>query len=945
MAETLGTIRGQMILDVQHALKAYTAVRQANISTVTALHTGAGALTMMGAGMAAAGIGLGAGILTAVGAAAEFEKKLDYFSAVSNSTQAEYDALREKALQLGADTEYSANQIADSFVELAKSGVGAQDIINGIGEAVASLGSAADLPLDTAANIIMSAVQTFGLSADSALMVADKLAGAANASIVSVEDLGTSMKYAGGTASALGIPFEDLNTAVALLGKYGIRGSTAGTSLRTMMLSLGGATPKATTALKELGIITEDGANAFYTAEGSAKPLAEIFQILQDATAGLTDKQKVQALETIFQNRALASAIGLTTEGAAGFTKMAEAIDKTTAAEVAGKRLDNLAGDIEVLQGNIDTMLINSGGAFQGFARELVQGITDLIGAFTALPDGMQTTLMVIASVASVLLIVIGVMGLFAGGIMNMIALGIQLAPVFAALKAGIMIVIGAIRALGVAIMANPLGLIIGIIALVVGALIWFFTQTELGQQVWAEFTRFLGEAWANISRFAIDTFNNLASFFSNLWTNITNFFNTAIAAIMHVFFTFNPIGIIISNWGAIVNFFVTLWTNITTGISNFVTGAITFFQQLPDRVLAFFVALPGMVGYALGFLLGTIARIILEVGTWLITNVPIIINNVVTFFAELPGKVIAFFIELYVTVMSWWSQLSLNILLGAISIVTGIIGWFQQLPAMVGKFFSDVYNNAIRWMAQMIVNVITTAMGIYNGIRNWIMQLPAMILMFFSQVVSNVRSTFTNAVNTAREIAVNIFNTIKEWLSKIPETVKGIFNKVVDTIKGVIGSAVRAVTDFASGLWEGFKDGLGIHSPSYIEHAMWAITGVIDEETQHMKKQVRTLQYLGNGISEIGNNLGYGFGDTMSASMDDLYRQVAAAKNFEAELTARTTMQGVDPQALALEKLDKTLAGMKVETNYDIVVNNPEPEPTSDSIPKSIRKAVYVNG
>src|ERR1044071_5958178 len=244
-----------MILDVKQALASYTAARAAHVSTVTALSTGAGALTSVGQGMAVAGAGLAVGIGVAVNAAADFERKLDYFGAVSNSTQEEYDAIRQKALELGKDTIYSAGQIADSFVELGKAGVSATDIIGGVGEGVAALGAAADIPLDTAATIITSAVQSFGLGADQAVEVADKLAGAANASIVDVQDLGVSLKYAGGVASALGIQFDDVNTALALLGKYGIRGSTAGTSLRQTLISLGGATAKAEGELKALGII------------------------------------------------------------------------------------------------------------------------------------------------------------------------------------------------------------------------------------------------------------------------------------------------------------------------------------------------------------------------------------------------------------------------------------------------------------------------------------------------------------------------------------------------------------------------------------------------------------------------------------------------------------------------------------------------------------------
>jgi len=479
MAETLGTIKGQMILDVKQALASYTSARQAHIATTVALSTGAAAVTQAGATIAAAGLAMAGGVLAAVNASAKFEKTMDYAAAVSGVTGKAFDALKAKAVQLGQDTIFSAQDIADSFVELAKAGVPAKTIIDGVGDAVAHLGAAADIPLDTAANIITAATQTFSLSADQAVGVADKLAGAANASIVDVQDLGTSFKYAGGTAHALGLSFDDVNTALALLGKAGIKGSTAGTSLRQVMVSLSGSTPKATAALKELGIITEDGGNKFFDAQGKMKPLADVFQILQDAEKGLTSEQQVAIDKAIFQQRAISSVATLTRDGAAGFNEMADAIGRTTAAEVAGKRLNNLAGDIEILKGNIDTLLITAGGGFQNFARFIVQSVTKVVGVFNDLSPAAQTTTLAIVGIVGVILTFIGIAGIMAGQLLNIVNLVIRLGDV-TEIAAGIQAVWNGItgaaaavmQLLNRAMMANPILFIIGLIALFVSALI-----------------------------------------------------------------------------------------------------------------------------------------------------------------------------------------------------------------------------------------------------------------------------------------------------------------------------------------------------------------------------------------------------------------------------------------------------------------------------------------
>lgn len=955
--ETLGTIRGQLVLDVKQALAAYTSARQAHISTVTALQTGGGALVTSGAMLAGVGVAMAAGIMVAVDAAAKFEKRLDFFAAVSNSTQKQYDAVRDKALQLGADTIYSANQIADSFVELGKAGISAEDIINGVGEAVAYLGAAADIPLDTAANIITSAVQTFGLSADHAVGVADKLAGAANASIVDVTDLGTSLKYAGGVAASLGIPFEDVNTALALLGTYGIKGSTAGTSLRKMMLSLGGATPKATGALKDLGIILDDGSNKFFTAEGKAKPLAEIFQILQDATQGLTDKQKVSVLNTIFQNRALASAIGLTKSGAAGFAEMAAAIDKTTAADVAGKRLDNLSGDIEILKGNIDTLLISGGSSFQEFARGIIQGITNVIQGFIDLPKSAQGTILMVMAVVAAIFIVIGGLGLFAGSILNIIGLSMRMMDAFGLIKAGLLAVKGALVKTAIAqwilnsaIIANPITwIIVGIVALV-AALIWFFTQTKLGKEIWSNFIGWLVQAWKNIVNVASTVWSAVTKFFSEAVTNILNWVKAHWGILLSLFI--GPMGMVIQwvveHWGEIVKFFQQVWTNITTGISNFITGAIGFFKALPGKILAFFMALPGMIGYALGFLLGMVLRYWIMIGQWLLTNVPLIITNVVNFFMGLPDKIFGFFNAIFVMIVAWGVSILAWAMVEIPNFINSVVTFFQELPGRILQFFLELVVGAVKWLLSMRDQAVNTAQNLRDGIINWIKQVPGQVIGFFIDVRNNVVRFFSEARDKAIEIGSNIFKGIRDALLGLPGLVKDIFHNVVTAIRNAIGAAVKAVTSFASGLWQGFKDGLGIHSPSYIEKAMWQITGVMSDETERMKGQVKTLQGLGNGITEIGDHVGDGFGANLTSGVSSLYGQLAKMNEIQASVALNATSIGVDRNQANMDKIAdaiQILSEKDTITVEQLTVEDSTPTPVDESLPRAIRKMAAVIG
>lgn len=900
MAASLGTIRGQMVLDVKQAIAAYTAVRLANLNTVTALHTGAGALMAAGASFGIFGGLVLAGFKVAADAAADFERQLSYFGAVTASTEEQMDAVRLKALQLGEDTIYSAGQIVDSFVELGKAGVTAEQIIGGVGEAVANLGAAADLPLDTAANIIMAAVQTFRLSAEDAVGVADMLAGAANASIIEVQDLGVSLKYAGGVAASFGIGLEETIDALGLLGTYGIRGSTAGTSLRQILVSLTGATGPATQKLKELGIITEDGTNKFFDAAGSAKPLAEIFQILQDATAGMGDAQRTATLKTIFQNRALAAAIALTKEGSAGFAEMNAEISKTTAAEVAAERLNNLSGDLEILRGNLETLAISQGSTFQDFLRGLVQGITDVIQWFADLDEGTQATIIKIVGIVAAVSIVVGALGLFAGAIMNVVALAIQLAPALSLLSKGITLVAGGFRALGMLMLTNPIGLIITAVIALVAGFIYLWNNVEGFRNFWIA-------VWDHI----VTAFNAVVAWFqgipawwnelwtgvgqtvSTIWNNILAFFQSIPQRILNFFLNFTLPGLLIQHWDSIWGTIQTVWNNI-----------LNFFRELPGNIANFFSELPGKVGYWIGYMAGTVIRLLIEWGTNAWNTITDTWNNVLNFFKELPGKAEAFFIDMAVRILTWLIKTYNDARQKASDILNAIISFLQQLPGRVATFFTNVYNNVRDWMTNAYNQARQRASDILTGVVSFIQQLPGRILEFFTNIYNNIVNKFNDAKDRALDIAKNIYNGVRDAINGLPRLVTGIFNRVVDAIKGVVRRAFNAVRDFANGLWEGFKKGLGIASPSYIEHAIWAITGVLDEETQRMRGQVRAIQGLGNRINDIGAGMGDGFTDNMEAqiaTVEQYLAQVAAQRDQLAAIGSTSTAALSTPSALGI--------------------------------------------
>nr|DAN05630.1 MAG TPA: minor tail protein [Caudoviricetes sp.] len=318
-------------------------------------------------------------IKSTVSKAAEFEAKMSNIKAVTGESAETMKKFNDAAIKAGADTAFSAADAADAIGELAKAGVSTKDILNGGLTASLNLATAGELDLKEAAEITSTALNAFKRDGMTATQAANQLAGAANASATDVHELKYGLSMVAPVASGLGLSFRDTTNALAVFAQNGLKGSDAGTSLKTMLMNLQPQTKAQTNMMKELGIITADGSNQFFTAEGKIKSFAEISQVLKDHLSGLTDAEKQMALKTMFGTDAVRAATIAMNEGADGANNMQAAIDKVSAAQVAAEKLNNLKGAVEALSGSWETFQIKVGTAVLPILTTLVKWIDKLV--------------------------------------------------------------------------------------------------------------------------------------------------------------------------------------------------------------------------------------------------------------------------------------------------------------------------------------------------------------------------------------------------------------------------------------------------------------------------------------------------------------------------------------------------------------------------------------
>lgn len=336
------------------------------------------ATTITGTAVALEGIGI-----AAVKAGSDFEAQMSRVKAISGATGAEFEKLKDQAIQLGADTSFSASQAAEGMENLAAAGFTTNEIMEAM-PGLLDMAAASGEDLANSSEIAASTLRGFGLEAEEAGHVADVLAENANRTNAAVSGTGEAMKYVAPLARAAGISFEETAAAIGIMANAGIKGSQAGTTLRGAISRLSKPTDDMRDAMEELGI-------SFYDSNGKMKSLSEQVGMLEGAFSGMTDEQKNNYLVTLYGQEALSGMLALINEGQGSLTDLTKSYENCdgSAKKAADTMRDNLKGAIDELGGSAESLGIVFYEEVSGSLKDTAESATESINNITkAFQDG-----------------------------------------------------------------------------------------------------------------------------------------------------------------------------------------------------------------------------------------------------------------------------------------------------------------------------------------------------------------------------------------------------------------------------------------------------------------------------------------------------------------------------------------------------------------------------
>ena len=566
----------------------------------------------------------------AVKTTADFDSSMSQVSAVSGATGDEFDALRNKAREMGAKTKFSASEAADAMNYMAMAGWKTGDMLSGI-EGIMNLAAASGEDLATTSDIVTDALTAFGLSASDSGHFADILAAASSNANTNVSMLGESFKYAAPVAGALGIAAEDTSIALGLMANAGIKASQGGTALRTGLTNLAKPTKQMQTYMDKYNISLVENS------DGSIN-LRATMESLRQKMGGLSEAEQAAAASAIFGKNSMAGWLAIINASPEDFDKLTTAIDNCDgeAERMAATMQDNLNGQITILKSALEELAIQIGDALMPTIRDIVSKIQDFVLKLQQMDEGTRNTIIKIAAFAAAIGPVILVVGKLTTGIgkglqavsslgkgiltlINQTQMGVgpiaKLTTAIGGISAPVVAVVAAIGVLVAAfihlwntneefrekvtaiwerVKSAFQGLADKISSLLGGIEINFSTITEALGKVWDAFCNLLApviegalavvvntlETVLKVLTGLLDVFKGLFTgdwetlwsgvkqVFSSVWDGIRNYFSIVLDAIKGVVNTF--LGWFGTNWQTVWDGVKTFFTNIWTGISTF---------------------------------------------------------------------------------------------------------------------------------------------------------------------------------------------------------------------------------------------------------------------------------------------------------------------------------------------------------------------------------------
>ncbi len=661
--------------------------------------------------------------------------------------------------------------------------------------------------------------------------------------------------------------------------------------------------------------ITAAGSNAFFDQTGKLKNLAGISQALNDATKNLSVEQKAAALSTIFGSDAIRGAAILADGGAASINGLAESMGKVTAADVAKKRMAGFNGALEQFKGSAETAGITIGIKFLPMLTKLLDGLTGLVNKFLELSPETQKWIEIAIGAIGVVSLLTGGFLITAGVFLKVISTISALKTAFLAFKEIAIVssiiqkITAANTALNLSFLTNPVFLVVAAIAALALGLYALYKNNETVRKAVDSFWQSLQKGWDIVLGFGKSLINDFKRGWDVVKTTIVDFVTSALDFVKKNWDLLLPI--FLGPIGAVILIWRRFGDDIKRIAGEVIQGVISFFVNLPGNIANFLVGAASAIGnfiYQLPILfatgLGAIIRFAIDGVAALIGFAVNAGTAILNFLIALPGNIATWLTNAYNFVVGWVESMVIKAIDLGSRFISNIISFFAALPGNIWNFIMDIYWKIVTWAALMTLKAIDMGTQFVNNVVNFFQQLPGKVLGFLIGVYNTVTQKASEISNKALEMGRNFFNNLIDGIQGLPKKIEDIVQNAINALTNKVNDAGDAAKRLGGKMWDGFKQGLGISSPSFIEKAMFALNDNMDKETDKLANHILNVQKVGEtlatpiNINTVGTAGGANSGVVIN--LDFTGMSIADAQQIENVLSSSSVLTQLTQAAKA---------------------------------------------
>ena len=822
--------------------------------------------------------------------AADFEAQMSKVQAISGASTKDMDKLSASAKEWGANSKFSATEAGQAFEYMGMAGWKTDQMLAGI-PGILNLAAASGEDLGKTSDIVTDSLSAFGLTASDSAHFADVLAAASTNANTNVSMLGNSFKYAAPVAGALGFSVEDTTEALGLMANSGIKASSAGTSLRSLMNTLTKDVKLSGSAFGEMTIATQNS-------DGTMRSLGDILTDLRGAFGQMTEAEKASAAQTLVGKNAMSGFLTLMNAAPADIDKLNSAIGNCdgVAADMATTMQDNLNGSLTSLKSKLEAVQIVIGETLMPIAKQFVDSLTALADRFLSLDPAVQTTITAfgaVAAAAAPVLLLGGKITTMVGGTMTafsgLVSGSGALSSAFTALTGPMGLVVAAAAAFtaGMAVTAATndkvkaalSGLADGFnntlkpaITELAGTVLsdlqagWQRLQ-EIIQPLKDFISGVFASAWTNILipalQAVMDAATGLVGVLQNIWNNVLVPLASFVASVLEPAFAVLADGlqvlwdnILVPVAGFLIGTFSTAWKAIETVLNSVVipifSELISELQSLWDNVLK---PVASWITGTFGPVFKTIATIVgnvINTVTNIITGIPNTVSNIVQ-------KLAGLFNSFLSTVQSIWTGIGNAVKVAVMFVVEVIKGAFS-LITLPFRFIWENCSDTILSVWSKIKNAVSTAI---NTVKTTISTVMNAIKTAFSVAWNAIKTTITTVVNAISSTISTVWNAIKTAVTTVVNAIKTAVTNAFNAVKSTVTTIFNAIKSTATTVWNSVK--------SAVSGPVNAIKSTVSSVFNSVKSTVTT----------IWNNIKTAISKPINAAKDTVKTAIAKIKGF----------------------------------------------------------------